>query len=174
MKKTLLHICCGVCAFACIDYLKEKGFYVEGFFYNPNIAPEDEYTKRKNAARKACEINSIRLNEGIYDPTGWNAVCVVHAAEPEGGKRCNLCYELRLKETFRKTLELGFDFFTTTLSVSPHKKSEIINEIGILIAPKHFMPADFKKNDGFKKTMELAKTHNIYRQNYCGCIYSVR
>ena len=174
MKKVLLHICCGVCAFACINYLKEKGFYVEGFFYNPNIAPEDEYIKRKNAARKVCEINSIKLNEGIYEPARWDAVCSIYATKPEGGKRCNLCYETRLKETFRETLELGFDSFTTTLSVSPHKKSKIINEIGVEISQTHFMAIDFKKNDGFKKTMELAKTHNIYRQNYCGCAYSIR
>lgn len=173
MKKVLLHICCGVCGFACINYLKEEGLYVEGFFCNSNIAPQAEFIKRKNAARKVCEITSIKLNEAAYEPNSWNAVCLIYANEPEGGRRCDLCYEFRLKETFRKTVELGFDSFTTTLSVSPHKKSKIINNIGIKLAPEHFMAIDFKKNDGFKKTMELVKTYNIYRQNYCGCVYSI-
>jgi len=174
MKKVLLHICCGVCAFACINYLKEKGFYVEGFFYNPNIHPEDEYAKRKNTAAQVCSINSIELTSGLYEPHKWDSTCSVYKDEPEGGDRCDLCYKFRLEETFRKTAEMGFDFFTTTLSVSPHKKSKLINEIGTTISPVHFMAVDFKKNDGFKKTFALAKAHNIYRQNYCGCKYSIR
>ncbi|MCK9615451.1 MAG: epoxyqueuosine reductase QueH [Candidatus Omnitrophica bacterium] len=174
MKKVLLHICCGVCAFACINYLKEAGFYVEGFFCNPNIMPNEEYIKRKDAAEKVCGITSVKLNAPIYAPGNWDTVCSIYSNEPEGGRRCDLCYEFRLKETFHKAMELGFDFFTTTLSVSPHKKSKIINEIGIKIAPAYFMAIDFKKNDGFKKTMEFAKTNNIYRQNYCGCAYSIR
>ncbi|MFA5007837.1 MAG: epoxyqueuosine reductase QueH [Candidatus Omnitrophota bacterium] len=174
MKKILLHICCGVCAFTCIKLLKEKGFYVEGFFCNSNITPSEEYFKRKCAAGEVCEITSVKLNESTYEPNVWQNVCSVYATEPEGGRRCNLCYEFRLKETFRTAIKMGFDFFTTTLSVSPHKKSQIINSIGIKIAPQHFMAMDFKKNDGFKKTMELAKAHNIYRQNYCGCAYSIR
>jgi predicted adenine nucleotide alpha hydrolase (AANH) superfamily ATPase len=174
MKKILLHICCGVCAFSCINCLKKDGFYVEGFFYNPNIFPEEEYFKRKEAAKKACEITSVKLNDGDFAPDRWGEICSIYGNEPEGGKRCDLCYEFRLKGTFLKAMELGFDFFTTTLSVSPHKKSSIINAIGAEIAPRHFMAADFKKMDGFKKTIELAKANNIYRQNYCGCRYSVR
>ncbi|MDD4955374.1 MAG: epoxyqueuosine reductase QueH [Candidatus Omnitrophica bacterium] len=174
MKKVLLHICCGVCAFACIKHLKEEGYCVEGFFYNPNIFPENEYSKRENAAKDVCDINSVKFNSGLYEPLKWDSICSAYANEPEGGMRCDLCYKIRLEESFRKTIELGCDLFTTTLSVSPHKKSKIINEIGSAIAASHFMPADFKKNDGFKKTMEFAKAHNVYRQNYCGCSYSLR
>lgn len=174
MKKVLLHICCGVCAFACIDYLKKQGYYVEGFFYNPNIHPKEEYIKRENAAEEVCRISSIKLNSGQYEPDRWNSACSAYADEPEGGKRCDLCYKFRLEETFKKMLELGLDLFTTTLSVSPHKKSKLINDIGSSISPTNYMPADFKKNDGFKKTIALAKTYNIYRQNYCGCAYALK
>ncbi|MFA5337682.1 MAG: epoxyqueuosine reductase QueH [Candidatus Omnitrophota bacterium] len=174
MKKVLLHICCGVCAFACINYLKEKGFYVEGFFYNPNIAPHEEYLKRRDAANMVCGITSIKPNEGKYNPSDWDNTCSIYRDDKEGGKRCNLCYEFRLAETFRVAVDSGFDSFATTLSISPHKKSKIINDIGLAIAPAHFMAIDFKKKDGFKKTIDLAKTYNIYRQNYCGCMYSIR
>ncbi|MCK9574044.1 MAG: epoxyqueuosine reductase QueH [Candidatus Omnitrophica bacterium] len=173
MKKVLLHICCGVCAFACINYLKEKGFYVEGFFYNPNISPHEEYLKRRDAANDVCGITSIKLNEGKYNSRDWDNICSVYRNEPEGGKRCNFCYDFRLAETFRVTIASGFDSFATTLSISPHKKSKIISDVGMAIAPEYFMAIDFKKNDGFKKTIALAKTYNIYRQNYCGCAYSI-
>lgn len=174
MKKVLLHICCGVCAFTCIKVLREKNFYVEGFFYNPNITDSNEYLRRRDAAIKVCEVTAIKFHEGIYKPQIWRDTCSAYKNDPEGGKRCNLCYEFRLKETFHNIAKTDFDFFASTLSISPHKNSQSINGIGLRIAPAHFLAIDFKKNNGFKETMKMAKEHNIYRQNYCGCLFSMR
>jgi len=172
MKKVLLHICCGVCALYAIEKLKKEGYVVEGLFFNPNIYPQDEHSLRKEAAHNATDIEDIKMIEGKYEPSLWGDACGQYKDEAEGGMRCNLCYELRLKKTFEKAKDLGFDFFTTTLTISPHKDSRVISEIGKTIGADTFLEMDFKKEDGFKRTMELAKKHNLYRQKYCGCMYS--
>jgi len=172
MKKVLLHICCGVCALYAIEKLKREGYLVEGLFFNPNIYSADEYLRRIKAAQVAASIQKVKIKELEYEPSLWLAVCGEHKDEKEGGQRCQLCYKLRLQKTFEMVKELGFDFFTTTLTISPHKDSTIINGIGKDIGSDSFLVMDFKKKDGFNKTMKLAKQHNIYRQRYCGCIYS--
>ena len=172
MKKVLLHICCGVCALSAIEKLKKDGYLVEGLFFNPNIYPEAEYILRRKTAQKAASIGQIKMKEAKYDLPLWFNVCGQYRHEPEGGARCNLCYELRLKKTFQAAKREGFDLFTTTLTISPHKNSKAISEVGKKIDPDVFLEVDFKKDGGFAQTMELAKKHDLYRQKYCGCIYS--
>ncbi|HIE36458.1 MAG TPA: epoxyqueuosine reductase QueH [Candidatus Omnitrophica bacterium] len=172
MKKILLHICCGVCTLYPIEKLRGLGFYVEGFFFNPNIYPYKEYLKRKKVIEKVKDLIKIKIIEGEYNPFLWLDVCKDYKEEKEGGKRCFLCYELRLKRTFKVLKEKKFDYFTTTLTVSPYKKSKAIISLGREMTSSHFFPIDFKKEDGFKKTIQLAKEFGLYRQNYCGCIYS--
>ena len=172
-NRVLLHICCGICALASIQQLKNKGYEVGGFFYNPNIYPKEEYQKRKQVAKEIGRITQIEIIEGDYKPDLWMDVCGDLSNEPEGKKRCELCYRLRLKETSRACQENNFDYFTTTLTISPHKQSNIISEIGVEVGKERYLICDFKKKDGFKKTIELANEYNLYRQNYCGCIYSI-
>lgn len=173
MKKVLLHICCGVCAFSCIEKLRKEEFCLEGFFFNPNIYPYQEYRKRREALKAAEEILSIRVSEGRYENSAWISYCKLYSAEPEGGKRCEKCFEIRLQETFRLMQKKNFDYFTTTLTISPHKNSFLINKIGERIGGERFLQRDFKKKDGFKQTQELSKRYGLYRQNYCGCVYSM-
>lgn len=171
MKKVLLHICCGVCSLFAIERLNRQGYGIAGFFYNPNIAPEQEYIKRKEAAQAACRINKVSMIEGRYDPGRWLEVCREYKDEKEGGQRCRLCYQMRLGETQKICQEQGCDYFTTTLSISPHKKSRTILQIGEELDKEKFLAVDFKKDGGFKKTMDLAKSYGLYRQSYCGCLY---
>lgn len=172
MEKVLLHICCGVCASYCIQELKRQSFYVEGIFFNPNIHPRDEYLRRKQTAKFVASINGIALVEDSYDSSNWLELCGRHNKDKEGGLRCCLCYELRLRAVFEVSKEKNFDYFTTTLTVSPHKKSSTIFEIAKTVGGSRFFVIDFKKNDGFKKTIALAKKESLYRQNYCGCEFS--
>ncbi|OPX30955.1 MAG: hypothetical protein B1H08_00290 [Candidatus Omnitrophica bacterium 4484_171] len=174
MNKVLLHICCGVCAFASIERLKGEGYTVKGFFYNPNIHPSGEYEKRREVLNIVRDSTGIEIIEGGYDPREWFALCEHLKDEPEGGARCSICYRMRLKETFLLSKKLKFDYFTTTLTISPHKKSRVIFDIGSQIGGDDFLAIDFKKKDGFKRTNELARKYNVYRQNYCGCVYSLR
>jgi predicted adenine nucleotide alpha hydrolase (AANH) superfamily ATPase len=176
MKKFLLHICCAVCSGHVIEKLKDD-FELTAFFYNPNIYPYDEYEKRKTAVKDYCVKKSIPFIEGKYDNEEWLAKTQGLENEPEGGKRCALCYEIRLKATAKKAKELGYDYFGTTLSISPHKKADTINNIGKKYAKQYnlnFFEADWKKEEGFKKTSAICKKEGFYRQNYCGCVYSVR
>lgn len=173
MKKVLLHICCGVCAFSAIEQLKDQGFLVEGFFFNPNIHPKDEYEKRLNVAETVEKIMKIKIHKGVYNPNIWYNVCEKYKDEPEGGIRCEKCFYLRLRESYNFCKDKKFDFFTTTLTISPHKNSKIINSIGKEIAENNFLALDFKKNNGFKRTIELAKKYKVYCQRYCGCEYSL-
>ncbi|MCM8831119.1 MAG: epoxyqueuosine reductase QueH [Candidatus Omnitrophica bacterium] len=174
MKKVLLHICCGVCALYCIEYLKEQKFYVEGFFFNPNIHPINEYKKRKEYVDKLIDLYQIKIITEEYEPQAWHKVCDIYKDEPEGGKRCYFCYEFRLLKTYEVMQKNNFDYFTTTLTISPHKKSNTIFEIANRINKDKFLAIDFKKQNGFKKTIHLSNKFNFYRQNYCGCIYSIK
>lgn len=171
MKKVLLHVCCGVCAFASIEKLKKEGFLVEALFFNPNIQPEDEYQRRIEAARAVAGITGINLIEAQYSVNDWLNICKAYSHEKEGGGRCSLCYEFRLRKTFEVSCIQGANYFTTTLTISPHKESLAIFEIGKRISKDKFLPIDFKKCDGFKKSIEAAEKANLYRQNYCGCLY---
>jgi len=172
MKKVLLHICCGVCAFYCIESLRRDGFYVEGFFFNPNIHPYFEYLKRKRAAEIAVKSCGVSLQEGNYPVFDWFKRHKAYSQESEGGLRCESCYLMRLEQTKTVCEQRKYDYFTTTLTVSPHKNSQLIFEIGRRLDKKRFLPIDFKKKDGFKKTILAAKKAEVYRQAYCGCSYS--
>ncbi|MEW6096885.1 MAG: epoxyqueuosine reductase QueH [bacterium] len=174
MKKSiLLHICCGVCGSGVIERLRDEGFNVMGFFYNPNIYPEEEYKRRLEVTRQVSKILDFKLIEGEYEKDKWFKLTENLKNEPEGGKRCSVCFRMRLEKTCKKSLELNIPYFTTTLSISPHKNVLIINKIGSDLGKENFMERDFKKRDGTKLAMEFSKKYNLYRQNYCGCVYSM-
>ena len=173
--KILIHVCCGICGAYVIEKLKPEFRDLVLFFYNPNIHPEEEYLKRLEVAEKLSKIYDIFLIVGDYNPEKYFKAAQGYEKEPEGGARCPICFRLRLNEAAKTAKENGCDYFTTTLTMGPQKKAEIVNAVGREEAEKFgikFWDDDFKKKDGFKKTMEIAKKHNFYRQNYCGCVYS--
>lgn len=172
--KVVLHICCGVCAAGVIKTLREEGHEVTGFFYNPNIHPAEEYYKRLDTARRAAQELNFQLEIAAYTPQEWLKQTEQLKQEPEGGKRCSVCFSIRLGKTYSYLLEHGADVFTTTLTISPHKSAQIVNQTGQEIGGDKFLERDFKKNDGFKKAIQLARKWELYQQNYCGCIYSIR
>ena len=172
--RVLLHICCGVCASPCVERLKEEGYEVSGYFYNPNIQPLEEYLKRLEEVKRLSEEQNFPLLIGKYDLEGWSAQIAGLEGEPEGGKRCARCFRFRLEATAELAQNAKFSAITTTLTVGPHKNVQLINEIGESIGNGLFLPRDFKKQDGFKRAQELARQYNLYRQNYCGCIYSLK
>lgn len=173
--KILIHVCCGICGAYVIEKLKLEFKELILFFYNPNIHPKDEYLKRLEVAEKLSKIYNIFLIVGDYNPEKYFETVRGYEKEPEGGARCLICFRLRLGQAAKTAQENNCDYFTTTLTMGPRKKAEIVNIIGKEEADKagiKFWEDDFKKKDGFKKTMEIAKKHNFYRQNYCGCVYS--
>lgn len=172
--KVVLHICCGVCAAGAGQALLAEGHEVTGYYYNPNIYPPDEYYRRFDAATKAAERLGIRLFEGPYNADDWDRAASCLANEPERGRRCQVCYRFRLQQTYLFTLENRLDWFTSTLTISPHKQAAVINRIGQEVGGDRFLPRDFKKKEGFKKAGELARSWGLYRQNYCGCKYSMQ
>jgi len=172
----LLHVCCGVCAASVIEQLLPEYPDITLYYYNPGIHPKQEYQKRLEVVKELQKIFPVKLIEGEYTPEKWFEMVKGLESEPENGKRCLLCYAERLEETARKAVELGIKDFTTTLTISPLKKAEIINNIGQNLAKKYqlsFHAANFKKKDGYKRSIELAKKYEFYRQNYCGCIFSI-
>ena len=178
IPKLLLHSCCGPCSTYCIDFLT-KYFDVTVLYYNPNIEPIEEYEKRKEEQIRF--INSYKSNNKLdfldceYDNESFKDCVKGLEKEKEGGARCHKCYYLRMDYTAKKAKELGYEYFGTTLTVSPYKNSDIINNIGKSIETKcevKFLLSDFKKKDGYKKSIELSKEYNLYRQEYCGCSYS--
>jgi predicted adenine nucleotide alpha hydrolase (AANH) superfamily ATPase len=171
--KVLLHICCAVCAASCVERLRKEGHEVSGFFYNPNIQPPGEYLKRLQEIEELARKENFPLIVGDYDIHNWSVRIEGLEDESEGGRRCTECFTLRLENAAHMAQEKGFQAFTTTLTVSPHKDSQRINKIGKDISNGLFLLQDFKKKDGFKRTQELAKKYSLYRQNYCGCIYSL-
>ena len=177
-EKVLLHICCAPDATYPVLYLRGRHYNVTGFFYNPNIHPKEEYEKRLGEAKKLSKELYFTLIEGEYDPKTlrkWFALTRGLESEKEGNYRCYLCYKERLEKTAELAKELGFDYFTTTISISPHKRSEWVFEIGEEMANKFnvkFLAADFKKRNGFKSSVILSHFYRLYRQNYCGCIFS--
>lgn len=172
-RKMLLHTCCAPCAIGIIEQLK-KEYDLTLYFYNPNIYPKDEYEKRLEEVRKISEKFGVDLVEGKYDCDEWMKVIKGHEEDKEGGERCGICFYFRLEKTAEFARDEGFDVFTTTLSVSPHKNSKIINLTGEELGEKHgvvFLREDFKKD--YEKSVELSKRYGLYRQNYCGCLFSL-
>lgn len=174
----LLHSCCAPCSSYCLEYLS-KYFSITVLYYNPNISPEIEYyTRVKEQVRlinSLPAVNKISFIEGEYKPEIFYNAVHGFENEPEGGARCSICYELRLREAARIAGEHNFDYFTTTLSISPLKDSERLNNIGGKLAEEYgvkYLFSDFKKKNGYKRSIELSKEYNLYRQNFCGCIYS--
>ena len=172
MPKVLLHICCAACACGALERLKEEGFLVEGFFYNPNIHPPSEYRDRKNDLEKVSRYFKVKIREGEYDAKRWFLAVKGYEKEREGGKRCEICFRLRLERVYNEFLRGDFDFFTTTLTIGPQKNAALINSLGEEIGKGKFLARDFKKKDGFKTAVAISPQMGIYRQNYCGCIFS--
>ena len=172
--KIVLHICCGVCAAGVVDRLISEGHEVRGLFYNPNIHPAEEYEKRLEVARKVARELNFPLAAGDYTPEEWFKETSSLENEPEGGRRCEVCCRIRLKETYLYLQGCGGDAFTTTLTVSPRKSADMINQTGKEIGGDRFLVRDFKKKAGFQRATELARKWNLYRQDYCGCLYSLR
>lgn len=177
-KKLLLHSCCGPCSSYVISYLTNY-FDITILYYNPNIYPYDEYLKRKQEQIKLInEIdcsNNLDIMDCDYDNDLYEKCIIGLENEPERGNRCMVCYNLRMEKTAKMAKEFNYDYFCTTLSVSPYKNSEWINKIGEKLQNKYninWLYSDFKKKDGYKQSILLSKKYNLYRQDYCGCIYS--
>lgn len=175
--KLLLHSCCGPCSSYVISYLRDY-FDITVLYYNPNIFPYEEYVKRKEEQKRLLREmtnDTVKLLDCDYDNDKYEEVIQGLEKEPERGKRCTKCFLLRLEKTATVSKDEGFDFFGTTLTVSPYKNAQLINRIGEKLANDYdirWLYGDFKKNDGYKKSIELSKKYDLYRQNYCGCIYA--
>lgn len=170
----LLHICCAPCSTHVISLLAVR-FDLAGLFHNPNIHPGAEYALRRGEAARFCRGRGIPLLCTAYRPGDWFSTVRGREGDPEGGVRCALCIRMRLDETARAAALGGFDCFGTTLTVSPHKDAGLINVIGAEAARRHgvrFLAADFKKGDGYAASCRMSRLHGLYRQRYCGCIYS--
>ena len=174
--RLLLHTCCGPCACHVVQELV-KNHQVTLFFYNPNIYPKEEYQRRLNEIRRWAEKEGLELIAGEYNHQKWLGSIKGLEGKAEGGRRCLICYEIRLSETAKVAQEKGFGFFATTLTISPHKKAENINPIGEGLASQFglkFIAKDWKEQDGYKKACELSQQEGFYRQNYCGCEFSIK
>ena len=172
--KIVLHICCGVCAGGVVERLASEGHQVLGFFYNANIHPLEEYQKRLETDYEVARELDFPLEVGNYNPEAWLAETASLAGEPEGGRRCQVCFRIRLRETRLYSERQGADCFTTTLTISPHKSASVINLVGQEVGGDRFLARDFKKRAGFQRANELAREWMLHRQNYCGCVYSQR
>ena len=176
-NKLLLHACCAPCSSAVLERIS-KYFDITILYYNPNITEKEEYEKRLNEIEnfvKKLNVDNIKVLRGRYNPKEFFDIATGLEEEKERGKRCYKCYELRLEETAKIAEQKNFDYFTTTLSISPHKNSNWLNEIGQNLNKKYipkYLYADFKKKNGYKRSIELSKKYHLYRQDYCGCIYS--
>ena len=175
----LLHSCCAPCSSYCIEYLSNY-FNITVFYYNPNLYPDSEYERRANEQKRLIEKMKTRypvtyIDEG-FDPREFYTAVKGLEKEPEGGARCRECFTLRLERTARKAKEINADYFTTTLTISPMKDAQLLNEIGFTLSDKYgvsWLPSDFKKKGGFKRSTELSREYGLYRQNYCGCVFSM-
>ena len=178
--KLLLQVCCAPCSSACIERLSNI-FQINILYYNPNITDENEYNKRLDEVKKYTSMINvkypIKIIDSKYDPESFFEISRGLENEPERGKRCYKCYKLRLEETARVAEKEKIPYFCTTLTLSPYKNSDWINEIGEELDKKYnstYLYSDFKKNNGYKRSIELSKEFNLYRQDYCGCVYSLR
>lgn len=177
-----LHACCAPCSSYVLEYLT-RYFHITLFFYNPNITPETEYEKRIHELKRFIRETGyeprgqVVFMEGNYDPGCFFSMAKGMEDLPERGERCYHCYELRMQEAAKKAAELHADYFTTTLSISPHKNAQWINEIGEQLAKEYgvrHLPSDFKKKGGYLRSIALSEEYHLYRQNYCGCVFSKR
>ena len=176
--RLLLHVCCAPCSSYCMEYLTEY-FDVTLLFYNPNMDSAEEYDKRSSELERLVREASFPVEVIIkdYDPAAFREISKGLESVPEGGERCFKCYELRMREAASYAAQQGFDYFTTTLSISPLKNAAKLNEIGEQLAAEYgvrHLPSDFKKRGGYQRSIELSHQYDLYRQNYCGCIYSRR
>ncbi len=176
-NKIILHACCAICSGYPITLLKDMGYQVIVYFYNPNIYPSDEYERRLEAQKKLCKYLDCELIIGDFQPDEFYSYVQGLENEPEKGKRCNKCFELRLLKTAHLAKKMEIKEFTTSIVISPHKNFSIMSEIGKKIAKDNdliYRAIDFKKQDGFLKSNKLSKELNLYRQHYCGCEFSIR
>lgn len=180
VPQLLLHSCCAPCSSYCLKYLAEY-FSITVFYYNPNISPEEEYQKRVAEQRHFLDRlpakHKISFVEGKYEPEKFYEMARGMEELPEGDKRCFACYELRQRKAAEYAVSHGFDYFATTLSVSPYKNAEKLNEIGLRLAEEQgvaWLVSDFKKRNGYLESIRLSKEYGLYRQNYCGCSFSRR
>jgi len=180
VPKLLLHSCCAPCSSYVLEYLSEF-FEITVFYYNPNIYPPEEYFKREEEQKRFIEKipakNSIHFIAGEFEEEKFYETVKGMENEPEGGQRCFACYALRLEKAACEAKKGGFDYFTTTLSISPHKNAQELNRIGGEIAEEYgvkYLFSDFKKKGGYKRSCELSEEYGMYRQDYCGCVYSIR
>lgn len=178
--RLFLHSCCAPCSSYVLEYLS-RYFEITVFFYNPNISPKEEYEKRVEEIRRMIGemefVHPVKLVEGEYDPQVFFRMAKGMEHIPEGGERCFGCYRLRMEEAARLAKEGNYDYFTTTLSISPLKNAQKINEIGEELAEIYqvpHLPSDFKKKNGYKRSIELSGEYELYRQDYCGCVFSKR
>lgn len=174
----LLHVCCAPCSSYCLEYLSQY-FDITVYYYNPNISIKEEYEYRlSEEIRYISEkefLRPVSITESVYDPQEFFTAVRGLESEPEGGLRCRECFKLRLEASAKKARELGFDYFTTTLTISPLKNASLLNEIGRQMGQKfgvNWLPSDFKKKEGYKRSIELSREFDLYRQNYCGCVFS--
>lgn len=174
----LLHTCCAPCSSHCIEYLSQY-FNITVLYYNPNIYPEAEYIKRKDEQKRLIREmktkHSVTLLDCDFESEKFYQMAKGLEDCREGGERCFGCFELRLRKTALEAKKGGFDYFTTSLTISPLKNAQKINEIGYALAKEYgvnWLPSDFKKKEGYKRSIELSKEYNLYRQNYCGCVFS--
>ncbi len=191
--RLLLHSCCAPCSSHCMEYLREH-FALTVFYYNPNITVSEEYEKRLAEEKRliaaynrqveeqdfagmhsTSRAKKIDILEAPYDPDRWFGAVEGLEDCPEGGERCTVCFEIRLRRTAEEAAAGGFDYFTTTLTISPLKDAQRLNAIGLRMAEEYgvtWLPSDFKKKDGYKRSIELSGDFGLYRQNYCGCVFS--
>ena len=173
----LLHSCCAPCSSYVLEYLTPF-FDITVFYYNPNITEEAEYHKRIEEVKRLIHemgLLGVSVMEGDYNPKTFFVMAAQWPGEKEGGIRCYDCYKMRIEETARKAAEGNFDYFTSTLSISPHKNAQWLNELAEEAAKEYgvnALPADFKKRNGYKRSIELSAEYHLYRQDYCGCIFS--
>ena len=177
--KLALHACCAPCSSAVLERLHEA-FEIAVYYYNPNIAPEEEFRRRAAEQRRLASempLRDVRVAVGDYDPERYYELVRGHEGDPEGGARCAICFEMRLRKTAAFAREIGADYFTTTLSISPLKDAQLLNELGARIAAESgvaYLHSDFKKREGYKRSCALSEEYGLYRQDYCGCVFSRR
>lgn len=176
--RLLLHSCCAPCSSYTLEYLS-RYFDITVYYFNPNISPKQEFDKRFEEQKKLISQmpfkNRVTLVEGDYNYDDFLEIAKGLENVPEGGERCFRCYKMRLESTARLAKEQGFDYFCTTLSISPLKNSQKINELGFEIEEKYgvkWLPSDFKKREGYKRSIQLSREYSLYRQNFCGCVFS--
>lgn len=177
-RTLVLHSCCAPCSSYVLKYLSEY-FKITLLYFNPNISPKEEYEKRVAEQKRLIEEMKFKypvtMLEGRYEPSEFYEAVKGLENVPEGGERCFICYEMRMREAAEYARRTGADYFTTTLSISPLKKADKINEIGKKLEAEYgvrHLPSDFKKKEGYKQSIELSKEYNLYRQNFCGCVFS--